>query len=285
MNPSPSKGDSESDISLAVAEARASAPASTANSIALTVAYDGSGFAGFARQPGLQTVQGSIEAACATVMRRGVETTGAGRTDSGVHALGQVVSFEAVGGEPDAARLRRSLDALTPPGIVVREVRLARPGFSARFDATGREYRYRLIAGPVPPLFLARFAWHVGHGLDVEAMQSAAAALVGEHDFRSFCVTGSALGQRTVRRLDRVEVSREAHLGEECVTVRVVGNAFLHSMVRVIVGSLVDVGAGRRAPEWLAEALHARDRAAAGPTAPAQGLTLWRVEYPVDVWL
>ncbi len=116
-------------------------------------------------------------------------------------------------------------------------------------------------------------------------MREAAALLVGEHDFRSFCVTESAVGQRTVRRVDTVELLDEEHLGESCLMLRVVGNAFLHSMVRVIVGTLVEVGAGRRTPAWVGDVLAARTRSAAGPTAPAHGLTLWRVEYPDDVWL
>jgi len=259
--------------------------ATAPHSLALTVAYDGAPFAGFARQPGLETVQGRLEDALGTVLRRSVGTVGAGRTDAGVHALGQVVSFDAFGEEPAPQRLRRSLTALAGEGIVVRDVRRARPGFSARFDAIGREYRYRIVAGEVPPLFLDRFAWHVAADLDPEALSTAAQALVGEHDFRSFCVTESAQGQRTVRRIDAIEVLAEQHLGEECLTVCVRGNAFLHSMVRVIVGTLVEVGTGRREAAWVAEALAARAREAAGPTAPAHGLTLWNVSYPEDVWL
>lgn len=255
------------------------------HAIALTVAYDGRPFAGFARQPGLETVQGRLETALATALRREVVTVGAGRTDAGVHALGQIVSFDAYGGEPEPRRLRRALDALSGDGIVVTDVREARQGFSARFDAVSREYRYRIVDGPVSPLFLDAFVWHVSKPLDVASIAEAAAHLIGEHDFKSFCVTESAEGKRTVRRLDAVEVLREEHLGERCLTVRVVGNAFLHSMVRVIVGSLVEVGTGRRAAGWVADALAARDRSAAGPTAPPHGLTLWRVEYPDEVWL
>ncbi len=254
-------------------------------SVALTVAYDGKPFAGFARQPGLDTVQGRMETALATVLRRPVDTVGAGRTDAGVHALGQVLSFPASTTEADATRLRRSLDALTGEGLVVREVRQARAGFSARFDATAREYRYRIVDGAVPPLFLERYAWHQSARLDLEAMRRAAALLVGEHDFKSFCVAGSAEGKPTVRRVDAIEIVEEQHLGERCVTLRVVGNAFLHSMVRVIAGTLVEVGSGRREPEWVAAALQARDRSAAGPTAPAHGLVLHAVSYPEDVWV
>jgi tRNA pseudouridine38-40 synthase len=253
--------------------------------LALTVSYDGSPFSGFARQPGRDTVQGRLETALTTALRREVVTVGAGRTDAGVHALGQVVSFTGDGHEPEPGALMRSLNALVGEGIVVTGVRRAAPGFSARFDAEVREYRYRLIPGPIPPLFLSRFGWWTRHTLDLSAMRTAARALVGEHDFRSFCVTESAEGRSTSRSLELVEILPEEHLGEHCVTVRIVGNAFLHAMVRVITGSLVEIGLGRRDPEWLGEALAACDRAAAGPTAPACGLTLWHVSYPDECWL
>lgn len=253
--------------------------------VVLVASYDGSGFAGFARQPGLETVQGRIEHALSTILRRECETVGAGRTDAGVHALGQVVSFHADGSEPDPSTLLRSLNALVGDGIVVTEVRLAPDGFSARHSAIAREYRYRLVPGPVPPLFLAPYAWWVKGSLDLGAMRAAASALVGEHDFRSFCVAASAEGQHTQRRLDNIEIEPETALGEHSVVVRVVGNAFLHSMVRTIVGSLVEVGLGRRPESWIAEVLEARERAAAGPTAPAWGLVLWHVQYPQECWL
>ncbi len=253
--------------------------------VVLTLSYDGAGFSGFARQPGRRTVQGAVEDALATVLRRPVETVGAGRTDAGVHAIGQVVSFSCDGDAPDPRSLVRSLNALVGEGIVITGVRTAPEGFSARHSAIAREYRYRLVPGPVPPLFLASRAWWVKHALDLGAMRAASARLVGEHDFASFCVAASAEGVRTVRRLDCIEIAQESALGEHSVVVRVVGNAFLHSMVRVIVGSLVEVGAGRRDPAWLADALAARDRREAGPTAPPHGLTLWHATYPDDCWL
>ncbi len=253
--------------------------------IALTVAYDGSPFSGFARQPGLQTVQGRIESALQTVLGREVTTTGAGRTDAGVHALGQVVSFDALGDEPHPHQLRRSVEALSGGGISIREVRRARTGFSARFDAVEREYRYRIFNASADPVFLERFSWHVAARLDLEQMRECAAPLIGEHDFRSFCVTDSGAGKSTVRRIDILEIVEEEHLGEACLTVRVVGNAFLHSMVRTIVGTLVEAGSGRRDSDWIREVLIAQSRAAAGPTAPAKGLVFHRVAYPVEVWL
>lgn len=253
--------------------------------LALTVAYDGADFSGFARQPSQRTVQGELEQALSIALRRPIEIVGAGRTDTGVHALGQVVSFPHDDIDLDERALLRSLNALVGDGISVREIRRARDGFSARFDAIRREYRYRIVAGPVPPLFLRQVAWWTPRRLDVDAVREGAAHLVGEHDFKSFCLTESAEGKRTSRRIDTVEVFEEEHLGERCLTVRVVGNAFLRSMVRVVVGTLVEVGAGRREPAWVAEALTACDRSAAGPTAPAQGLTFWRVDYREGVWL
>jgi len=250
---------------------------------ALTVSYDGSGFAGFARQPGQVTVQGRIEDALKTVLGEAIETTGAGRTDAGVHALGQVMSFEF--GAPLEPTLVRSLNALTGEGIVVTGMRSVPQGFSARHSAIAREYRYRIVPGPVPPLFLAPYSWWVKGSLDLSAMRQAAMALIGEHDFKSFCVASSAEGKPTCRRLDVVEISPETVLGEHSIVVRITGNAFLHSMVRAIAGSLVEVGTGKRPASWMAEALDARDRSAAGQTAPPQGLTLWQVTYPEECWL
>lgn len=253
--------------------------------LVLTVAYDGAPFAGFARQRDRVTVQGCLESALGTILKRQVETTGAGRTDAGVHALGQVVSAPLYAEKPDTQELLRSANALVGEGIVVTGVSILAPGFSARHDARVREYRYRIVTGPVPPLFLRGTAWWVKHSLDLAAMRDAAQSLVGEYDFRSFCVAQSAEGQRTVRRLDAVEILPGEELGEHCITVRVVGNAFLHSMVRVIVGSLVEVGRGRRSAAWLEEARIACERSAAGPTAPAHGLTLWHVSYAEECWL
>lgn len=258
---------------------------SAPGTIAMTVSYDGAPFAGFARQPGLETIQGRLENALETALRRQVLTVGAGRTDSGVHALGQVVSFDAIGDEPEPHVLQRSLNALAGPGIVITDIRRMPARFSARFDALSREYRYRIVPGPIPPVFLAPYAWPVRHTLDLGAMREAAATLVGEHDFKSFCVAASAEGKSTTRALELVSVTPENVLGEHCIEVRLVANAFLHSMVRVVVGSLVEVGAGRRPVSWIEEVLAARDRALAGPTAPPEGLTLWHVNYAEECWL
>jgi tRNA pseudouridine38-40 synthase len=252
---------------------------------ALTLSYDGGAFHGFARQDGLETVQGVLERSLAVILRREVAITGAGRTDAGVHALGQVVSFAESHGDPTAAELLRSLNALAGPHIAVTGARRAAPGFDARHSALCREYRYRIVPGPVPPLFLSGTAWWAKGALDLGSMREGAEHLLGEHDFRSFCVTGSAEGKRTVRGIEAIEITPETQMGEHCVVVRVVGRSFLHSMVRIVVGTLVEVGRGRRDPSWVAESLAACDRAAAGQTAPPEGLTLWHVTYPDDVWL
>ncbi|MDR0350784.1 MAG: tRNA pseudouridine(38-40) synthase TruA [Coriobacteriales bacterium] len=252
--------------------------------LALTVAYNGAEFCGFARQHGRTTIQGELEAALCTLFACDIETVGAGRTDSGVHALGQVVSFEL----PDEgmkgrtlAKIRNSLNALTPDSIVVREVELKPPGFSARFSAREREYRYRYVFSEVEPLFLRPYTWWVpaSQPIDVQAMKQAAPLLVGTHDFRTFCVAASAVERNTIRELISLTLFGTDHLGESCLVLQVRGTAFLHSMIRIIAGSLLEVGLGRREPQWLAEALAAHDRTAAGPTAPAQGLTFWRVRY------
>ena len=252
-------------------------------SLAMTVAYDGAPFCGFARQPGQLTVQGEIESALRTLFARELPTVCAGRTDAGVHALGQVVSFELEPEELEGRsldKLMRSINAITHDGISVRELRVAPDGFSARFDAKWREYRYRLVVSQEPPVFLAPYAWWLRRDeLDVDAMRRAAAYLIGEHDFKSFCLAVSAVDKPTCRNVMAIEIFEEEQLGERCLVVRVVGNAFLHSMVRSIVGSLVDVGCGRRDPQWMQEVLEARDRRAAGQCAPAQGLTFWRVGY------
>lgn len=251
--------------------------------LVMRVAYDGTDLHGFAKQPAVPTVQGSLESALEVLLRRPVPTVGAGRTDAGVHAVGQVVSTPIAPEEvpADLAAFTRSLNALSSPSVRVHDIAIAQPGFSARFDALSRTYRYLIAVGPVAPLFISRYAYHVARPLDIEAMTAGAKHLLGEHDFKSFCVTASAEGQRTNRRVDLIEVSRlETSFGEEVVEVVVRGNAFLHSMIRIIVGTLIEVGVGRREPAWVGEVLAACDREAAGPTAPPNGLTFVSVEYP-----
>ncbi len=254
----------------------------SSRTLALTVAYNGAPFCGFARQPGQLTVQGELEQALALLFRREVETTCAGRTDAGVHAAGQVVSFDV---RKDELRdrtlpsLRRSLNALTHDAIAVREVERKPHGFSARFDARAREYRYHICVDETPPIFMRDFSWFMPGGLDVAAMEAASRCLIGEHNFKSFCMAASAEGKPTCRNVHEISFCTEAVMGERMLVVKVVGNAFLHSMVRTMVGTLAAVGRGQRDPRWVAEALKACDRRAAGENAPAQGLVFWRVVY------
>ena len=260
------------------------------HTLAMRVAYNGAAFSGFARQPEQLTIQGELERALEMLLRRPVETTCAGRTDTGVHARGQVVSFEATRDElremdeRDEGRrarfssFRRSLNAITHEDISVREIWQSEDGFSARFDATAREYRYFLAIDEVAPVFMRDFSWHVGP-VDVAAMQRASRCLIGEQDFKSFCRASSAIGKPTCRNLMEVSFSHQDIAGENLLVVRVVGSSFLHSMVRTVVGTLVEVGRGRKPESWVAEALEARDRTAAGECAPAQGLVFWEVRY------
>lgn len=250
--------------------------------LSLLVSYNGTPFAGFARQPGQLTVQGSIEEALALMFRRGVETVCAGRTDSGVHARSQVVSFSVSESElagRSAFKLLRSLNALTHEDISVKDVCRREPDFSARFSCTMREYKYFICTDVFAPLLMKGFCWHIPKALDLDAMRQAAAHLIGEHDFKSFCMAASAEGKSTMRNVFSVEVEPLVQWGENLVVITVRGNAFLHSMVRTIVGTLVAVGLGRRKPDWVVDVLEARNRAAAGENAPAQGLVFWDVSY------
>lgn len=252
--------------------------------LVLTVAYNGAAYSGFAKQKDehVATVQRVLEQALGIYFRQSVETVCAGRTDAGVHALGQVVSCVLEEGLLEATtpeKLVISLNALTPEDIAIKDVAYRDADFSARFDAVAREYRYRIVEGCVPPVFLRDFAWHRRGHLEIEPMREAAAYLIGEHDFKSFCKAASAEGKTTMRCVNEIRIEHEVQLGEKCLVITVAGNAFLHSMVRTIVGTLVQVGSGQKDPEWVGEVLQARDRNAAGETAPACGLTFWRVFY------
>lgn len=260
-----------------------------AGTIVVCLGYRGAGFAGYAEQPGQRTVAGELRRALETALRRPVELACAGRTDAGVHALSQYVSLPATAEElaRPGRRLLASLVALTPDDLSIRGLYQAPAGFSARFDAQARHYRYRIACGPARPVMAWDHAWWLRSAptLDVAAMDEAARPLLGEHDFRSFCKASSAAlletdGLSTSRFLSQLTVSRVEEAGEPLVVVDVCGNAFLHNMVRAITGSLVEVGRGHRDPAWMAQALAARDRTAAGPTAPACGLTFEAVDYP-----
>jgi tRNA pseudouridine38-40 synthase len=241
--------------------------------IKLTVAYDGTDFAGWQRQARHRTVQAVLEAALEPIEGRRVVVHGAGRTDAGVHAAGQVASLRLE--RPiTPADLRRALNARLPDDVRVIEVEEMPPDFHARFAARLKTYHYRVCTRPVMAPLERRTAWHVRGPLDGEAMQRAAALLVGEHDFASFRGAGSAV-RSTVRTLTRSVVITDPG----GFRYEVAGTGFLRHMVRALVGTLVEVGRGRLAADDLPAILDARDRDRGGPTAPPQGLVLQEVGY------
>src|SRR5262245_41239058 len=229
-------------------------------------------FRGWARNAGQRTVEGVLSEALGRALGSAPKLSVAGRTDAGVHARAQVASFPA-DDDLDLARLQRSINGMLAPEVVATEVRRAPEGFDARFSASAREYRYRIDTGAWPDPFDARFVWHRPGEPSLPAMREAARTLLGEHDFASFCRRPQSGG--TVRRLDRLSIARRGERIE--ITAR--ANAFLHQMVRTLVGTLVLVGEGRLRPPAVGEILAARDRGRAGQMAPAHGLTLERVVY------
>jgi tRNA pseudouridine38-40 synthase len=244
----------------------------------LDVAYDGAAFAGWARQPGQRTVQGELEAALGRLLREPVRLTVAGRTDAGVHARAQVAHADVPTGV-DLADVQRRLASLLPADVRVRRVVPAPAGFDARFSALARRYAYRVADDPtgVDPLRRHDTVWH-RRRLDVTAMRSAAAPLLGEHDFAAYCKPRP--GATTVRRLLRLDVERA-----DAVVLDVEADAFCHTMVRALVGALLAVGDGRRPVRWPAELLAARTRDSRVVVVPAHGLTLVGVTYPPDAQL
>jgi tRNA pseudouridine38-40 synthase len=248
--------------------------------VRLTVAYDGGPFRGFARNPGVRTVLGDLTEAVATVVRQPVELTGAGRTDAGVHAWGQVVSGELPPGT-DLDDLSRRINKLCAPAIAVRDAAWVDGDFDARFSATWRHYRYDVWNDPAPNPLLAGRAWFVPQPLTRWAMQAACDPLIGEHDFTSFCrvpkVDDGQPEPSMVRRVLSARWSELADAGHLRFEIR--ATAFCHQMVRSIVGTLVDVGLGKASPGDVRGILVARDREAAGQVAPPYGLVLWEVGY------
>ena len=248
---------------------------SARTTVRLDVAYDGTGFRGWARQRdlGIRTVEGEVTAVIERVVRERVRLSVAGRTDAGVHARGQVASF-ATASTVDPDGIRDAVNGSLGPEVVVRRAIRAPSSFDARFSATARLYRYLVDEAEVFDPFIGRYAWHRPGRLSLVRMREAAVGLRGHRDFASFC-RHPGRDRSTVRDLRSVTVSRQGSL----LVFGFRANAFLHQMVRSLVGTLVDVGTGRLDPAAIPRILGARDRSAAGSIAPPQGLTLERVVY------
>jgi tRNA pseudouridine38-40 synthase len=242
----------------------------------LVVEYEGTRLLGWQLQPGGPTVQGELERALAVVLREAVRVRGAGRTDAGVHARGQVAAVVVSRPPPDLSRLLRGVNALLPPDIAVRDVAPVPDAFDPRRHACSRVYEYRILHRAARSPLWRAWAWHVPRPLDVDAMDAAAALLVGEHDFAVFRGADARETPRTtVRRVLESRVLREPPL----LIYRVEATAFLKHMVRNIVGTLVEIGLGERSPGVMTALIAGRDRTRAGATAPPHGLTLVEVRY------
>jgi tRNA pseudouridine38-40 synthase len=243
----------------------------------LTVAYDGRAYAGWQVQPDKPTVQGTLEAAIREITQQAVRISAAGRTDAGVHALGQVVGM-AVETRLSNSELHRALNAVLPDDVCVLALQDAPERFHATHHAAAKRYRYSIHNGRTRSVFDRHYAWHYPQPLDVPAMHTAGQALVGRHDFSSFETAGSERAD-SIRTIHELSVARPIAERPENVTIDVAGDGFLYNMVRTIVGTLVEVGTGARSTEWPAEVLAARDRRQAGQTAPPHGLFLISVDY------
>ncbi len=242
----------------------------------MIVAYHGAPFHGFAANAGVRTVAGDLTAALEKVLGHGVELACAGRTDRGVHARGQVVSFDAAVERLEPTRLIRSLNRMLGPAIAVRRVRRVDDDFHARHSCVARTYRYRVLTTTVHDPLLADVVWHVPGPLDLAAMRLACDQIVGVHDFSSFCRRRrDRRDESLVRRVLRADWSRQGPI----VRFDVTATAFCHQMVRSLVGHMVAIGRGRRRAGDLGEALRARDRRAVASPAPPHGLVLWSAHY------
>lgn len=255
--------------------------------VALLVAYDGAPFHGFAVNAGVRTVGGSLADAIGRVVRHPVELTVAGRTDKGVHAWGNVVSFDAPAERLDVDALVGALNKMLQPHIAVRAGAVVADDFSARFSAVGRTYRYTVLNRPVPDPFMADRAWFVEAPLDLAGLRLACDPVIGEHDFTSLCRRPKPKDGSEPVMVRRVRSASWTDLGDGVLRFEVTANAFCHQMVRSMVGLLVEAGMGVRHAGDITAVLRAKDRHAAGRLAPPQGLVLWHVDLggaTPDTW-
>jgi len=262
------------------------APAAGFTRVRMTVAYDGSKFRGMAENEGVTTVSGAIRTELERCVEHPVVLSVAGRTDAGVHAWGQVISFDVdsdlvASGKGSPARLARAINQQSVPSIVVRDAELAAIDFDARFSAMTRAYRYTVVNRPVPDPFLAATSWWVPQDLDLHSLQMGCDALYGLHNFSSFCrrpkpnpVTGF---EPSLMR--RVREARWHEAGDGILRFDITASSYCHQMVRSIVGTLIEMGRGLRRPGEMAGIIRSQDRSQAGGVAPPQGLCLWEVGY------
>lgn len=242
----------------------------------MTIQYDGTKYNGWQRQGNTpDTIQGKLEAVLSKMMGAPVEVQGAGRTDAGVHALAQTASFRA-GEEPGREGFLKALNGYLPEDIEVLSLERAPERFHARLNAVRKTYCYRVALGEGKHVFARRYLWRTPGPLDLESMRRAAQALCGTHDFKSFCANRK-MKKSTVRTLEEILVAFDRE--QEILSLRYTGNGFLYHMVRILTGTLIEVGQGKRAPEEMTRILAAKDRQAAGFTAPPCGLTLVSVAY------
>ena len=246
--------------------------------VKIVVAYDGTNYCGWQVQPNGLSVQEVLEKHLSDLLCEEIRITGASRTDAGVHALGNVAAFNT-SARMAADRISFAMNTRLPADIRIQESAEVPMEFHPRFANTVKTYEYRIFNRKFPDPTKRLYSFFYHYPLDVEKMQRAASYLVGEHDFKSFCMAASAVGKPTCRNVHEISFAQEEVMGERTVVITVKGNAFLHSMVRTIVGTLVMVGRGRRKPEWVADVLQACDRCAAGENAPAAGLVFWNVSY------
>ncbi|MCY4069494.1 MAG: tRNA pseudouridine(38-40) synthase TruA [Acidimicrobiaceae bacterium] len=245
----------------------------------MTLAYDGSQFHGFAQNEGVATVAGVLSEALSRVLGAEVDIVCAGRTDRGVHARAQVVSFDAPARRVDPPRLMRAVNRMCAPHIAVSQVSVVADDFNARHCCSGRVYRYRILNSATPDPLAAAQSWHVEHGLDLRAMRAAADLLVGDHDFSSFCRRNpSKPDQSMIRTVRRAVWWTEG----DFAVFEIEARSFCHQMVRSLVALLVSVGSGRHEPKAVVELIAARDRGAVPSPAPPQGLVLWSALYDAD---